>query len=151
MVLTKWPKRFAEFSRKHKLPPNVWPGTTITSNKTTFRAEQLADVVGGGPKWLSVEPMWELIDWYAVPKIGHIAWMILGGESGPKARPLKTQWLKESIIQCYQLEIAPFVKQLGSKVIHYGKEIKLKDSNGGDWDEWPTNDLKVRSMPHRAL
>lgn len=147
LVLTKWPNRFAKFSQKYPLPQNVWPGTSITSEKTVFRVKHLGDINGGGPKWLSVEPMLGIIDWYKVLKIPYINWMIIGGESGPKARPCKTQWIKESIAQCYQLEISPFVKQLGSKVIYHSKQIKLMDSNGGNWNEWPDEFLKVRKMP----
>lgn len=69
-------------------------------------------------------------------------WLIIGGESGPGARPLDTGWVRDLLAQCHDRGITPFVKQLGSCWAreHGG------DSHGGDWDRWP-DDLRVRQFP----
>jgi protein gp37 len=99
-----------------------------------------------------------------------IDWVIIGGESGPDARPCRVQWIRDLVAQCKEAEVAAFVKQLGQTP--YGTEsdqqypfnhgqvrlphgvmpegesvIVLVDKKGGDPSEWPA-DLKVRQFPH---
>lgn len=152
LVLTKWPKRFVEFSRRHSLPKNIWPGTSVTSDKTLFRATVLADVIGGGPKWISGEPQYGFVNYDSL-KVNP-DWLILGGESGPHASITNLysiycgiEWAKENGIAC-------FVKQLGSKPSVTGTDktmVTLNDSHGGDWNEWRIKNFKVREMPKLIL
>ena len=95
-------------------------------------------------------------------------WVIVGGESGPNARPCNIEWIRSIRDQCAAAGVACFVKQLGAHVIDRestvahrcpdercwpagfrqdGQRIILNDSKGGDWDEWP-QDLRVRQMPN---
>jgi protein gp37 len=62
LLLTKRATRMADFSKRHPLPPNVWPGVSITTMSTVKRVEGLFKVKGGGPRWLSVEPLIETIE-----------------------------------------------------------------------------------------
>jgi protein gp37 len=79
-------------------------------------------------------------------------WLIIGGESGDKARECRVEWISDLLRQCRQLGIAPFVKQIGS--YHswpFGTDqsatlLKLKDKKGGDPSEWP-EELRVREFP----
>jgi protein gp37 len=73
---------------------------------------------------------------------GSIDWVIIGGESGPGARPMELDWARHLIEQCAAADVACFVKQLGSVWARglYG------DSKGGHWDLWPA-DLRVRDYP----
>lgn len=57
MLLTKRGERMRQFSELHPLPPNVWPGVSVTSQTNIGRLEALLKVRGGGPKWASFEPM----------------------------------------------------------------------------------------------
>lgn len=89
-----------------------------------------------------------------------IDWIIVGGESGPKARLFDLDWARSTIDQCKAAGVACFVKQLGAKpfevlpvsfpweVCNRAEDfpLELKDSHGGDWDEWPA-DLRVREFP----
>jgi protein gp37 len=92
-----------------------------------------------------------------------IHWVIVGGESGPNARPFDIQWARSIIAQCKAANVPVFVKQLGSRPIegggHYSlagpgvcmvgqleRPIKLADRKGGNWFEWP-DDLRVREFP----
>lgn len=75
-------------------------------------------------------------------------WVIVGGESGPGARPCKVEWIRDIIKQCKAAAVPCFVKQLGSNPIDGSgySRLPLKDKKGGDMSEWPA-DLRVREMP----
>ena len=83
----------------------------------------------------------------------RIDWLILGGESGPGARPCDVAWIRSAVEQCKAAGVAVFVKQLGSKIT-YDREFpgwqgvagRLRDRKGGDPAEWP-EDLSVREFP----
>lgn len=145
LILTKRPKRMAEFSQETPFPPNVWPGTTVTSAKTIRRVELLSQVQGGGPKFVSFEPVWDDIRWQDVPMIREMQWIIIGGESADtkeSATLTRLQAIDNAILTCRHLGLRVFVKQLGSNV----EGMTLEHHHGGDWDEWPAH-LRVREMP----
>lgn len=88
-----------------------------------------------------------------------IHWVIVGGESGPKARPCNVEWIRSIVKQCAAAGVPVFVKQLGAtpQEFHDGDDmevcdtsgilgLKLRDKKGGDMAEWP-EDLRVRQMP----
>ncbi len=141
LVLTKWPERFVYFSSRFDLPHNIWPGTSVTSDKTIFRAKQIASVNTRSVKWLSVEPLWSEV--YFGNRLDDIDWVIIGGESGRTPTPCKIEWIEFIIAECKYRNIPVFVKQLGSFL---SAEMKLKDGHGGDMSEWPEH-LRVRQMP----
>lgn len=147
LMLTKRPSRMAELSRlAGGLPRNVWPGTTVTGPKNLKRVEYLLQVEGGGPRFLSIEPLLEGIDlrdtpalmaatcvcedpWRTRPcnkgcqdktaSIGTIGWAIFGGESdqrGQPARPCDLTHVRNGISRCRDAGVATFVKQLGSRI-----------------------------------
>jgi len=70
-------------------------------------------------------------------------WVIIGGESGPGARPFDIDWARQTIEQCKATGTPVFVKQLGAKPFNC---LKLKDRKGGDMPEW-SEDLRVRQFP----
>lgn len=156
LLLTKRAGRMRQFSEQHPLPPNVWPGVSVTTRKTIGRIDDLLEVQGGGPKWVSAEPILENLDIGERRRpvstigfrslIGLIDWIILGGESGPGARPCHFDWLR-NLISRSQSEGTPcFLKQMGSRVEWNNTQFSLKDSKGGDWDEWPT-EFRLREVP----
>ncbi len=84
-----------------------------------------------------------------------IDWVIVGGESGPGARPCNVAWIRDIVRQCAEADVACFVKQLGANVVQSWDNpsitpstfaVKLKHPKGGDPSEWP-EDLRVRQMP----
>ncbi len=79
---------------------------------------------------------------WTVPGDPRLRWCIIGGESGPRARPAELRWIRDLLAQCRDAQVAPFVKQLGSVL---GRQIGA-GSKGGDWDAWP-EDLRVREFP----
>ena len=138
LLLTKRPHRMAEFSKKHPLPPNVWPGTSITSQGNMPRLYDLLKVQGGGPRWLSVEPLLGELKFPRVLWCRHhqcvereavmnetmpcfrgqadlhdmIDWMIVGGESGADARPMNPDWARSLKDYCEGNSIPFFMKQM---------------------------------------
>lgn len=86
--------------------------------------------------------------------IDWLNWIIVGGESGPGARPFQLEWARDTIRQCKAADVAVFVKQLGSRPVSDRGNEDLgrwrtqarKDSKGGNWDLWPA-DLRVRQFP----
>ena len=73
-------------------------------------------------------------------------WVIVGGESGPDARPFDAQWALNVIAQCKAAGVACFVKQLGADPLMPLGASEPRDRKGGNWDEWPA-DLRVREFP----
>jgi protein gp37 len=117
-VLTKRPERIAG-----TLPatwgadgwPHVWLGTSIGSPKGAERAKVLADLPAV-VRFLSIEPLWSpgVADAIAdVVLAGRIDWLILGGESGPKARPMHPEWAREVIKLAQQAGVPLLFKQWG--------------------------------------
>ncbi len=76
-------------------------------------------------------------------------WAIVGGESGPGARPFDIAWARSIRDQCAAAGVACFIKQLGAHPIEEGRRLKLQDRHGGDMGEWP-EDLRVREFPAAA-
>ncbi len=94
----------------------------------------------------------------------RLDWLIVGGESGPGARPFDAALARSTIEQCRAAGVAVFVKQLGARPFGLGTDLRpmrvsdhpscqydtfplrLADSKGGDWSEWP-EDLRVREFP----
>jgi protein gp37 len=77
----------------------------------------------------------------------HIDWIIVGGESGPGARPFDTAWAHRTVDACARAGVACFVKQMGARPLSLkGAPVRLKDHKGGDISEWPTH-LRVRQYP----
>jgi hypothetical protein len=82
-------------------------------------------------------------------------WAIVGGESGPRARPCKINWIRSIVKQCRAAGVAPFAKQLGTNIdcdeddpafAWFAESLPLSDPKGGDPTEWP-EDLRVREFP----
>ena len=156
MWLTKQPKRLAQFAGWLVLedvawPENLWMGTSITSQSTMSRANDL-DLIESIPhKFLSIEPMFTAINLGGFPRGDEFRMAICGGASGAGALPFYLHWANELKTQCDNRGIAFFMKQLGANVRCNDDPgdypIPLKDSHGGDWSEWPSY-LRVREFPN---
>jgi protein gp37 len=145
--LTKRPERMARFGdRIGGFPENVCAMTTITGPDKLGRIDELRQVPAS-VRGLSIEPLRDRIPPERLDLKG-ISWMILGGESGryDAVRPFDLSWARELREVCHHRGVAFFLKQLGRRPFESGNELKLRDSHGGDWSEWPA-DLRVREMP----
>lgn len=162
-ILTKRAARMLEvvpqFAERHTAKdgsgwplPNVWLGVSVENQHFADERIPLLLRTPAAVRFLSCEPLLEGLD-LAKHRPGALGlnWVIVGGESGPGARPCKTWWIENIIGQCRFAGIAVFVKQLGGKPIdgyNYTEDydMNLKDRKGGDMSEWPA-DLRVREFP----
>ena len=160
-ILTKRPERMANMLRSWPLRehwPNVWLGTSIENRRFVHRADWLR-IVDPAVRFISAEPLLgpllpkiagseeEPIAWWpdgrdtpCVPYDGldlfGIDWLIVGGESGSKARPMDMEWVRDLRDACEALDVAFFVKQLGGA------------RPGTRLEDLP-EDLRIREFPVR--
>jgi protein gp37 len=149
MLLTKQPRRLAEFARWHLEAGGAWPhnllcGASVTSQASASRIADLARVPG--LRFISAEPLWGPVN---LGDLSRVDLVITGGQSGKDARPCRLEWLRDVRGQCQSAGVSCFVKQLGANVHEDGRRLRLRDSHGGAWSEWP-GDLRVRQFPRSA-
>jgi protein gp37 len=118
--------------------PNVWLGTSIESARYSWRANALREVPAA-VRFISAEP---LLGSLAGLDLGGIGWLIIGGESGPGARPMDEEWARTLAIQATRAQVPVFMKQMGSVL---GKQLGA-GAKGGDMEHWP-EDLRIRDFP----
>ncbi len=134
-VLTKRSKRLADVGRRLDWPPNLWMGVSIESSKYCFRIDHLRSV-DAAVRFISAEP---LLGPLSNLKLNDIHWLIAGGESGPRARPMDESWVADLRSQCAHAGIPFFFKQWGGRTPKAGGR-KLE---GRTYDEMP----QVSLMP----
>lgn len=128
-VLTKRSERLFEISHEIVWPENVWMGVSVETQKYTYRIEHLRKT-GARTKFLSLEP---LLGPLSQLNLESIDWVIVGGESGPKARPIKREWVTGIRDHCLSANVPFFFKQWGGR--NKKKTGRLLD--GRTWDQLP--------------
>lgn len=128
-VLTKRSKRLKSMASDLPWPPNVWIGVSVESSQYRFRIDHLRSVPAQ-VRFVSFEPLLESI---GAINLEEIQWAIVGGESGPKARPIETEWVIEIRDQCAKSGTAFFFKQWGGRTPKAGG----RELEGRTWDELP--------------
>ena len=138
-VLTKRSQRLLELNSQIDWPDNVWMGVSVENQDYTFRIDRLrkTDAV---TKFLSLEP---LLGPLSGLNLNGINWVIVGGESGPGARPMLEDWVSQIRDQCNVASVPLFVKQMGGS---WAQVNKAKSKKGGNMSEWRT-DLRIRDYP----
>lgn len=132
-VLTKRAERLVDLSAQLEWPENVWMGVSVENQKYAFRSTLLSSVPAE-IRFLSVEP---LIGPIEVLPLEGIHWVIVGGESGPGARPMDGAWVEEIYAQCRSNGIPFFFKQWGGVQKHRnGRKLF-----GQTFDEMPIASL----------
>jgi protein gp37 len=183
LLLTKRPENWA--LAPEDVRPLVWLGTSVSDQKTADEwAPRLLAAKGFRRRFLSVEPLVGPVDlsrWlkpvlhtnggdhlqHPDPRIPNeggrwewpISWVIVGGESGSKARPLNVAWVRDIVKQCAEAGVKCFVKQLGAQPVDTRTirgvsmaprvddvPMDLADPKGGDIGEWPEY-VRVREVP----
>lgn len=109
-VLTKRPERMQEYFETRKVPHNVWIGVTVENKAAVSRIEILSQI-RAETRFLSCEPL--LDDLGQIP-LDDIDWLIVGGESGNQARPMKEEWAVNLREQARENGIPFFFKQWGT-------------------------------------
>lgn len=169
LLLTKRPENALRMLPKHwrPLPNNIWIGTSVENQETADK--RIPDLLKtpAAVRFLSCEPLLGPINlgravgcgYYCDEAVGHvdhafwtpgiaspIHWVIVGGESGPHARPFEVMWAVDLMGQCADADVPFFWKQMGDHLIdRHGERIRLK-AKGGDWSEWP-EELRHREFP----
>ena len=135
-VLTKRAERMAELSAKLPWPDNVWAGVTVENADYVNRLDFLRQVPAK-VRFASFEPLLR-----AIPNINFegIHWAIVGGESGPKARPMDLDWAREIRDQCLRAKIPFFFKQVGGK----GRDKGGRLLDGQEFNEFPIEAVMAR-------
>jgi protein gp37 len=132
-LLTKRSSLMRDYLRRRygseRGPKHIWCGVSIEDAQAKRRVEHLRSAQAG-VRFLSVEPL--------IGAIGHIDlsgidWVIAGGESGPGARPVHLEWVREVRDQCIEQKVAFFFKQWGgTRPKSGGREL-----DGREWSEFP--------------
>jgi protein gp37 len=129
-VLTKRAERLQTFASSRELPANVWLGVSVESATYRWRIDCLRKVAAS-VRFLSIEP---LLSSVGTLDLRQIDWVIVGGESGPHARPMDPDWVRDIRAQCLRARVPFFFKQWGgSQKNRAGREL-----DGRTWDEMPT-------------
>lgn len=130
-ILTKRPERMAQVltSATFKVLPNVWLGTSVEDSRVLNRIDDLRRVPAA-VRFISFEP---LIGSVANADLSDIHWAIVGGESGPKARTMLSEWVDEIANLCDETNVAFFFKQWGGK----NKKATGREYRGRTWDQLP--------------
>ena len=164
-------------------PPNVWLGVSVEDQTRANERIPLLLEIPARLRWLSVEPLLGPVDLTRIdgdqsgsrsmcmvnsltgrhtdmgrscPDVPCIDWVVVGGESGPCARPCNVEWIRSVIYDCKTTGIPCFVKQLGSRPEveapsgGWVQPVPVRHRKGGDPAEWPDN-LRVRKFPEANL
>lgn len=161
-----------------KPPANVAVGTTVEDQKRANERIPLLLSIPAAIRFLSMEPLLEAVNLFSANRpgngayicdfsykntaLGDLNWVIVGGESGPAARPFNLEWARSIVDACNKAGVAVFVKQMGDKpykIIYDCEEaagtpmsrqipepLDLRAHHGADPNEWP-NDLRVQEFP----
>lgn len=130
-VLTKRSERLLEIAPQLIWPPNVWMGVSVENADAAPRILDLQSVPAA-VRFLSIEP---LIGPTGDLPLGGIHWVIVGGESGPGARPMQRDWVDSIHRQCVKANVAFFFKQWGGT----RKDLTGRELHGRTYDEMPTS------------
>jgi protein gp37 len=136
-ILTKRSDRLREMATRLPWPRNVWMGVSIEDERVVERAIDLASVPAA-VRFLSCEP---LIGPLELLPLENIDWVIVGGESGPRAREMKSTWVKSIRRQCRKHGVAFFFKQWGG----VRKDLTGRLLEGRTYDEMPHRKENLRT------
>lgn len=128
-VLTKRSERLLELSPYLTWTDNIWQGVSVENEKYAYRIDDLRES-GAKVKFLSIEP---LLGPVPNMNLDGIDWVIVGGESGPKARPMDPTWVIDIRDQCLEADVAFFFKQWGG----VRKKTTGRELEGRTWDQFP--------------
>jgi protein gp37 len=129
-VLTKRSERLAKLNSELEWAPNIWMGVSVENEKYRFRIDNLRST-SAHVKFLSLEP---LLGPLTVLNLSGIHWVIVGGESGPHARPMEPAWVFDLRDQCRQAHVPFFFKQWGGR----NKKQAGRALDGRTWDQMPS-------------
>ncbi len=140
-VLTKRSSRLLELGPGLPWPSNIWMGVSVESREYEFRIDHLRNT-GATVKFLSIEPLLGPLGYL---DLTGIDWVIVGGESGPGARSMQSEWVVDIRDQCKGAHVPFFFKQWGGR----NKKKAGRQFEGRTWDQMPPYpaDHRMHSPP----
>lgn len=137
-ILTKRSDRLLEVANEIDWPANVWQGVSVENSRVEYRIDHLRQTPAH-IRFLSIEPLIGPLDNL---NLDGIDWVIVGGESGPGARPMDPEWVTSIRDQCLEQGVAFFFKQWGGVQKHRTGRIL----EGRTWDELPLTAQSVATQ-----
>lgn len=137
-ILTKRAARMARYFKTRPVPDNAWLGVSVENKKQGVPRIDHLRHIPARIRFLSVEPLLEDVGRL---NLSNIHWVIVGGESGPKARLMKPEWAESVRRQCKAQRVAFFFKQWGGWGADGKRRSKAQNGrllNGKTWDEMPS-------------
>ena len=128
--------------KNSKAPRHIWLGTSVEDKRSCSRIKHIQNM-SANIKFLSVEPLLQSI---GNADLSGIQWVIVGGESGPKARPIEAEWVREIRNQCKKKKIPFFFKQWGG----FRPKAGGRELDGRTWDQYPFTLEKYISSRDKA-
>jgi protein gp37 len=128
-LLTKRSERVKELGSQLDWGENIWMGVSVEDERVMHRVDDLREVPAQ-VRFLSCEP---LIGPLSSLQLDGIHWVIAGGESGPRSRPMEREWVEEIREKCEDASVAFFFKQWGG----VRKDLTGRQLNGQTYDEFP--------------
>lgn len=142
-VLTKRPERMRAlqglWTGRHESPPNVWLGTSIENDRWVGRADDLR-ATSAAVRFISAEP---LLGPLPSLDLTGIDWLIVGGESGVRRRPIQPDWVRDLRDRAVDAGVAFFFKQWGGRT----PKANGRELDGRTWDQYPTSESGPASSP----
>lgn len=136
-ILTKRADRMAEYFKDRQVPENAWMGVSVEDQRYGVPRIDYLRQIPAQTRFLSVEPLLEDL---GIINLAGVHWVIVGGESGPKARPMQREWVEDIRVQCEEAGVAFFFKQWGGWGADGKKRAKKQNGrelNGRTWDGMP--------------
>lgn len=140
-ILTKREGRMSDYCRGRELPSNVWLGVSVENRRQGVPRIDYLRQIPVAIRFLSVEPLLEDL---GNLDLSGIHWVIVGGESGPKARPMDPEWVERIQEQCDAADVAFFFKQWGgwgADGQRRAKKANGREFKGRTWDAMPAHVL----------
>lgn len=135
-ILTKRSVRLSELAPSLPWPVHIWMGVSVESNDYVTRVDDLRSTPAA-VKFLSIEP---LLGPLPDLNLAGIDWVIVGGESGPKSRAMKEEWILPILSACQSQNVRFFFKQWGG----VNKKQAGRQLHGRVWDEMPPMNIRRR-------
>lgn len=136
-VLTKRADRMFQYLSLRKIPKNIWLGVTVDNRKEGLPRIDKLRSLQASVLFLSVEPLLEDL---GEINLENIDWVIVGGESGNKARPMEKSWVVNIKQQCEEKDVAFFFKQWGTwgaDKVKRNKKLNGKELEGKIYQQYP--------------
>jgi protein gp37 len=136
-ILTKRADRMYQYLSEREIPNNIWLGVTVENRKEGLPRIDKLRTLQASVLFLSVEPLLEDL---GIINLANIDWVIVGGESGNRARPMEKSWVLNIKQQCEAKNVAFFFKQWGTwgaDKIKRNKKLNGKDIDGKVWQQYP--------------